>query len=68
MLSSPHLIDFFPDNEVFDLGYDVLPNIIGKASGYVIEDYLIDIGTIEKLKQAEKDIENKIFIIKNNKI
>ena len=68
MLSSPHLIDFFPDREAFDLGYDVLPNIIGKASGYVIEDYLIDIGTIEKLKQAEKDIENNIFIIKNNKI
>jgi mannose-1-phosphate guanylyltransferase len=66
MLSSPHLIDFFPDNEVFDLGYDVLPNIIGKASGYVIEDYLIDIGTIEKLKQAEKDIENNIFIMQGH--
>jgi mannose-1-phosphate guanylyltransferase len=58
ILSSPRLMDYFPDGDVFDLGNDVLPRVIGHASGYVIEDYLLDIGTPEKLKQAELDMKN----------
>ena len=58
MLSSPGLMDHFPDREVFDLGHDVLPRVIGHASGYVVEDYLLDIGTPDKLYQAENDIKN----------
>jgi mannose-1-phosphate guanylyltransferase len=58
ILSSPKLMDHFPDADVFDLGHDVLPSIVGHASGYVIEDYLLDIGTPEKLYQAESDIKN----------
>lgn len=58
MLSTPRLMDYFPDGDVFDLGHDVLPRIAGHASGYVIEDYLLDIGTPEKLTQAELDIKN----------
>ncbi len=58
MLSSPELMEFFPDEDVFDLGHDVLPRVVGHASGYVIEDYLLDIGTPEKLNQAELDIKN----------
>ncbi|MBI5056307.1 MAG: nucleotidyltransferase family protein [Nitrospirae bacterium] len=61
MLSNPRLIDFFPDKDVFDLGYDVLPCIVGKSSGYIMEDYLLDIGTFEKLTQADKDLKNNIF-------
>ncbi len=58
MLSSPKLMDHFPNTDVFDLGHDVLPRIVGHASGYVIEDYLLDIGTPEKLYQAESDLKN----------
>ncbi len=58
MLSSPELMSYFPDEEVFDLGHDVLPKLAGNASGYIIDDYLLDIGTHEKLKQAENDLEN----------
>jgi len=61
MVSNSRLKDFFPDNDVFDLGYDVLPRIVGKASGYIMDDYLLDIGTPEKLNQAESDIKNNIF-------
>jgi mannose-1-phosphate guanylyltransferase len=56
MLCSTALIDIFPDREIFDLGYDVLPLMVGKTSGYIMKDYLLDIGTIEKLRQAEEDI------------
>ena len=58
MLSSSMLMDFFPDEEVFDLGHDVLPKVIGSATGYIMDDYLLDIGTPEKLAQAENDIKN----------
>lgn len=58
MLSSPVLMDYFPDRDVFDLGHDVLPRVVGNASGYIMDDYLMDIGTHEKLIQAEKDIKN----------
>ncbi|RJR17847.1 MAG: nucleotidyltransferase family protein [Nitrospiraceae bacterium] len=58
ILSSSNLVDYFPDRDIFDLGHDVLPRIVGHASGYVIEDYLLDIGTPEKLYQAENDVKN----------
>ena len=64
MLSGPGLMDLFPDKDVFDLGHDVLPQVVGNASGYVMDDYLLDIGTPEKLTQAENDMKNgKINII-----
>lgn len=56
MLSSQRLINYFPDKDIFDLGYDVLPRIVGNAAGYIMEDYLLDIGISEKIKQAEKDV------------
>lgn len=62
MLSTPRLKDFFPDKEIFDLGYEVLPRIIGVTAGYVMNDYLLDIGDVRKLKQAEEDIQNGILI------
>lgn len=62
MLSSNMLSHFFPNREVFDLGHDMLPLLAGRASGYIIGDYLLDIGTPEKLKQAEMDIKNGLFI------
>jgi mannose-1-phosphate guanylyltransferase len=58
ILSRPGLMDFFPDKDVFDLGHDVLPKVIGNATGYIMDDYLLDIGTPEKLAQAENDIKN----------
>jgi mannose-1-phosphate guanylyltransferase len=58
MISSPGITDFFPDRDVFDLGHDVLPHLAGRAAGYVLDEYLLDVGTNEKLKQAENDIKN----------
>jgi mannose-1-phosphate guanylyltransferase len=58
MISSPELMHYFPDRDIFDLGHDVLPGIAGNAAGYVIDDYLLDIGNPEKLNQAETDMKN----------
>jgi NDP-sugar pyrophosphorylase family protein len=56
MLSSQNLINYFPDKTGFDLAYDVLPRLIGNASGYIMTEYLLDIGNYSKLQQANKDI------------
>ncbi len=67
MIGSPALASFFPNKEeIFDLGNDVLPSITGNASGYIIEDYLLDIGAPEKLAQAENDIKNGKIKIRAN--
>jgi mannose-1-phosphate guanylyltransferase len=58
MLSGQKLKNYFPNQEVFDLGYDVLPKLAGDAKGYTMTDYLLDIGTPEKMKQAEIDIKH----------
>ncbi len=65
MLSTGALADFFPDKDTFDLGYDVLPRLAGRAAGYITEDYLLDIGTREKLYRAEEDIKNNKFRMMN---
>jgi len=69
MLSNTRLIDFFPEDDTFDLGYEVLPKITGHASGYIMKGYLQDIGTREKLSRAEKDMKNgiiKLNIVSSN--
>lgn len=38
-----------------DIGFDVLPGLVGKMAAYPISDYLIDIGTLENYKSAQKD-------------
>jgi mannose-1-phosphate guanylyltransferase len=65
MVSNQKLKDYFPDRDIFDLGFDVLPRIAKKASGYLMEEYLLDIGTPEKLKQAEEDLKNNKFMKSN---
>jgi len=61
MISNQRLKDYLPDKEVFDLGYDVLPNLKMVASGYVMDEYLMDIGTPERLRKAEDDVIKGIF-------
>ena len=45
-----------PDHPVLDFGYDVLPRIAaaGEACGYMIEEYLVDIGTPEGYRAADE--------------
>jgi mannose-1-phosphate guanylyltransferase len=61
MISNKRLKDYFPDKEIFDLGYDVLPHVAGHASGFVMDDYLVDIGTHEKLAKANHDVQTGAY-------
>ncbi|MFC1816358.1 nucleotidyltransferase family protein [Thermodesulfobacteriota bacterium] len=39
-------------NDAIDMGFDILPALIGKMYGYEIKEYLRDIGTIESYHKA----------------
>lgn len=44
------------DRNVFDFGFDILPTFLGRMSGFVFEGYHRDIGNLEALEQAHKDV------------
>ena len=53
MVAGPALFDFLPDRRPADLGFDVLPKVVGKMAAYPIAEYLLDIGTIANYDHAQ---------------
>lgn len=53
MIGTPELLDQIPSRYPADLGFDVLPQLVGKMLAYPISDYLLDIGTIENYRLAQ---------------
>ena len=52
-VASPEIISLIdPAKTPADIGFDVLPLLVHKMSGYKINDYLIDIGTHKNLEKA----------------
>jgi mannose-1-phosphate guanylyltransferase len=55
-LARQSLFDHIPDTPgVVDFGHDVLPALVGRMAGHVIEDFLVDIGTPAALERASRD-------------
>jgi len=52
-LSSPEVLDLIPKCEITDIGFHLIPKLVDKMSGWMINQYLIDIGTHENLRKAE---------------
>jgi mannose-1-phosphate guanylyltransferase len=68
MLASPKIIEMIPDHIPCDMSYDVIPNLVGRMYGQVIEDFYIDIGTPEKYQLAQEEwqeLEPKFFNVIN---
>ena len=42
------------ENKILDIGFDFLPKYVNKMSGYVIKEFLIDIGTMDKYNFANE--------------
>ena len=53
MLATPALLDAIPDTSPVDLGFHVLPRIVGRMAAYRITDFIIDIGTLETYRTAQ---------------
>jgi len=54
MIAGPELFDFLPAQRPADLGFDVLPKMIGKMGAYRISEYLLDIGTPSNYQRAQQ--------------
>jgi mannose-1-phosphate guanylyltransferase len=50
-LTGKEIFDFIPQAKA-DFGFDVLPKLINKMYGYIINEYLLDIGTLKNYKLA----------------
>ena len=53
---SPELYRQVADRGVFDIGADVLPQLVGQMKGYEHGGYHLDIGTHEALARARRDV------------
>lgn len=53
MIGTPELLDQIPSCYPADLGFDVLPRLVGQMLAYPISDYLLDIGTMENYQTAQ---------------
>lgn len=47
--------NYLPERYPADFGFDVLPQLVGKMTGYFIDDYFIDIGTLDSYKRAQQE-------------
>jgi mannose-1-phosphate guanylyltransferase len=54
MIAGSELFNFLPDHRPADLGFDVLPKMIGKMAAYRSSEYLLDIGTIANYQNAQQ--------------
>ena len=54
LLGGPQFLNVLPDKLPSDIGFDVLPKLVGRMAGYEIRDYLIDIGTMENYQAAQE--------------
>lgn len=54
MIGTPELLSHIPSRYPVDLGFDVLPKLVGKMLAYPVSDFLIDIGTHENYQTAQK--------------
>ncbi|HEV8181917.1 MAG TPA: nucleotidyltransferase family protein [Candidatus Angelobacter sp.] len=54
MIAGQEIFDFVPDRRPADIGFDVLPKMAGRMTGYRISEYLIDIGTPENYQAAQR--------------
>ena len=55
MLAAPAILDLIPSHLPADIGFQLLPQLVGRMAGYMINGYLIDIGTMENYQAAQQN-------------
>ena len=58
-IANHEIRNYLPDHYPSDIGFDVLPQLIGRMKGYFIKEYFIDIGTIENYEKACQEFTRK---------
>ena len=54
MIAGPKFLQALPADAPADLGFHVLPKLIGHMAGYVSREYLVDIGTLGNYEAAQR--------------
>lgn len=54
MIGTPAMLDAIPEKPGADIGFDVLPRLIGKMRAYAIPEFVLDIGTLENYDLAQQ--------------
>ena len=55
LVGGPSFLDLVPRRTPADIGFDVLPKLVGHMFAFPITDYVLDIGTMEKYEQAQQE-------------
>jgi len=53
MVASPQIFESVPAERPADIGFHLLPRLIGRMAAYPISDYLLDIGTLSSYRAAQ---------------
>jgi mannose-1-phosphate guanylyltransferase len=54
MIASPEIFALLPDHRPADIGFDLLPKLVGRMAAYKSSAYILDIGTLENYEVAQK--------------
>jgi NDP-sugar pyrophosphorylase family protein len=53
LIGTPLLLNAIPRKHPVDIGFDVLPRLVGRMRAHAVSEYLIDIGTPENYQEAQ---------------
>jgi mannose-1-phosphate guanylyltransferase len=53
MIARPQVIDLIPSHRPADIGFHLLPRMVGQMAAYPISSYLLDIGTLASYTAAQ---------------
>ena len=53
MIAQPQMLDLVPPERPADIGFHLLPRLVGSMVAYKISEYLIDIGTLQAYAAAQ---------------
>jgi mannose-1-phosphate guanylyltransferase len=54
MIGTSEMLEVIPPTTPADIGFHVLPRLVGRMLAYPVRDYLIDVGTIENYRTAQE--------------
>ena len=54
MIGTAEVLNGIPEESPADIGFHVLPRLIGRMLAYRINSYMLDIGTMENYETAQK--------------
>lgn len=54
MVATPKFLEFLPSRPPADIGFHVLPRLVGRMAAFRISDYLVDVGTPAKYASVQQ--------------